>query len=490
MNELSVQLLNIKMEKGYKELFEVKNLSVYNYERIVVIGDNGVGKTTLLQMISGDEKPVEGTINKMVEFGYYRQATTYRNEIGYKSADSELIGKFNIPLFGLETLSGGEFSKLRIAQVINENKTGIILDEPTSHMDKKSIDILIDELRDFYGPIIFTSHDRYFINKLADKVWEISNGKITEYVGNYNDYQYQKDILKRELERNIEKADKERSRLEESIEVRKEKALSIMNVSESKKKRNIKPNRLAATKQKDSVQKSMLKTVKSMTKKLDLLDIYEPEFKTPDIIFPKTHEVMQHNHFPIVGENVTVKFSNKTLLEDISFQFPLGKKIAIVGDNGIGKTSFLKYIIKEKPGITISKTSLISINKQLSYEGVGDQSIIDYLRKIESYPERLIRNLLINLGFKNSDLKRSIKTLSGGEMIRLSLGVTLAKRSNILVLDEPTTFLDIRTIKSFTKILGKYSGTVLFTSHDQYFVKETANIIYKIENKKLFLVES
>ncbi|WP_197230048.1 ATP-binding cassette domain-containing protein [Bacillus thuringiensis] len=333
------------------------------------------------------------------------------------------------------------------------------------------------------------SHDRYFINSIATKIWEVDNGIIREFSGNYDDYIEQKEHEKLELQRKYQKVTKEKERLEIAVESKRNQARKISNVSEKNKQKNIKPNRLASSKQKDTVQKSMLKTVKSIEKRIDMLDEVHIKKDSKPISFPMVKGLEIHNRFPIMGHNIAITINDNVLLSGLNFQFPLGKKIAIVGDNGTGKTTLLNYIINNQEGITLSSKIVFSTYKQMDYKLFGNISVLEYLMKMSEYKESLIRAILSNLGFEETEIRKPISSLSGGEATRISMACLFAKPSNVLILDEPTNFIDLATIEALEKFLNGYRGTVLFTSHDHFFVERVADQIWEMKDKTLHLIK-
>ncbi|GMA55153.1 hypothetical protein GCM10025857_65100 [Alicyclobacillus contaminans] len=201
MENLTVKLTNIKQNFGAKEVLSIKELSAYENDRIGIIGENGQGKSTLLKIIYGDLNP-EGTVQKETEFNYFPQIAEIDELFNINSLDWELVSQLAIPKNNIQTLSGGETSKFRLAQVLSTYQMGLLLDEPTTHLDQKSVKKLVEELRYYYGTLLFVSHDRYFLNQLADKIWEVQDGKVVEYEGNYDAYKQQKE--QEEIERKRE----------------------------------------------------------------------------------------------------------------------------------------------------------------------------------------------------------------------------------------------------------------------------------------------
>ncbi len=301
MEKLTIKLKNIQQNFGAKEVLAIDELSVYENDRIGIIGGNGEGKSTLLKIIHGDLIP-EGEVQREVEFNYYPQIAEVDELFHIDSLDWELMSQFNVPKNNLQTLSGGESSKFRLAQILSVYQMGLLLDEPTTHLDQTSVKKLVEELRYYYGTLLFVSHDRYFLNQLADKIWEVQDGKIVEYEGNYDAYKEQKEQEHLKNERDAENYLQEKKRLEAAITKKKEQAEKASKVSNKKKQQSIRPDRLSSSKQKDTVQKSMQKSAKSMEARLSQLQEVRTETKQQEITFPTPKSVEIHNKYPIRGK--------------------------------------------------------------------------------------------------------------------------------------------------------------------------------------------
>ena len=190
-----------------------------------------------------------------------------------------------------------------------------------------------------------------------------------------------------------------------------------------------------------------------------------------------------------MGQSINLYAGDKLLLDNVDFQFPLGKRIAITGDNGTGKSTLLHSILNEAEGMIVSKKVIFSSYKQMDYKLTGSVPVIDYLMKQTDYPENTVRSILNNLGFKQTEILKPVNTLSGGEAIRISMASLFVRPSNVLILDDPTNFIDIQTIEALEGFIKQYPGTIIFTSHDNYFVEKIADQIWKITDKKLSLMK-
>lgn len=485
MENLAIKLTNVRKSFGIKEVVNIQELTAYENNRIGIIGDNGTGKSTLLKIIQGEIMPEIGCIQREVFFSYFSQIQKVTNTNDSESIDWELVSRFKVPKNEISTLSGGEETKYRLAQTLSTYQMGLLLDEPTTHLDRSGVDYLVEELKYYYGTLIFVSHDRYFLNKMATKIWELKDGQITEYIGNYDAFKQQKEMKKLEQQRVAENYAKEKNKLETAISRKKEQAAKSGKVSVKKKKQNVRPDRLSSSKQKDTVQKSLQNSAKAMVSRLTQLEKPIQQDQKNRILFPKVKSVEIHNKFPIRGEQVTLRKGEKILLENCDFQFSLGKKIAIVGNNGTGKTTLLNHIVSNGEGIILSPKVVFSMYRQMDYKFSESKSILDYLMESTNYSEAVVRSILNNLGFSQLETGKSLTDLSGGESTRIFLAAAFTEPSNILILDEPTNFIDLTTIEALEELIRSYTGTVLFTSHDSYFVENLADELYLLDNKQL-----
>lgn len=347
MEALVMQLKEIEITYDGKEVLTINEQAIYENAQIGIVGDNGSGKSTLLKLLAGEILPEKGRIDRRVDFEYFAQINTL-DQHPVEEIDFELLSRFRVPN-QVAHFSDGEETKYRLAQVLSTYTPGLLLDEPTTHLDQRSVQMLIEELRYYYGTIVFVSHNRLFLNELADKIWEVSEHTINEYQGNYDDYLKQKEQEVIAQERAHDDYLRERKKLENSM-IKKEQQAKKMAQSSNQKSRSNKnsrkPDRLSGTKQKESGQKGIMKAAKSMEKRLEKLSEVARVQKKHPIDFPQSETTVLHNKFPVVGESVTIHYNEKVLLGEVNFAFALGKNIAIIGSNGSGKSSLLQHILQ------------------------------------------------------------------------------------------------------------------------------------------------
>ena len=480
---LLIQLKNIEYTVSGKTILEIPELSVYENEKIGIIGPNGAGKSTLLNLIAEKIQPTQGVIQTESTFNYYEQIKSSISELA--EVDGELLSRFAVPKSAWTTLSGGQKTKYQLAQTLTNYPAGLLLDEPTTHLDSEGKKELIEELRYYYGTLLFVSHDRQFLNALADTIWEVDQGQVTVYKGNYEAYKLQKELKEEHQQRVFDEYQQEKNRLEDIVDEKKKQAQQVSQVSAKKKNKSIRPDRLAASKSKDTVQKNMHRQAKAAASRLEQLEEVSKPNQKHSIQFPKHLQAPIYNTYPLRVENLTVTYGEQTILNELSFQVPLGKKIAIKGKNGSGKSTLFQAVLDNQPGVVLSPNTKIVTYQQFDYQLKSDRSLLDFLLEDTDWSESTIRALLNNLGFAQENVRNPLHSLSGGEKTRVAIARLFTQPSNLLILDEPTNFIDLPTIIALQELLQKYQGSVLLTSHDQSFVKAVADDIWTLKNGKL-----
>ena len=229
MEQLSVKINNLIKNYGAKEVLNIEELSAYQTDRIGIVGANGQGKSTLLKLIAGVIDPDSGTIQRENSFHYFPQIAEVTEKT--EALDWALFGRFSIPTNELATLSGGEETKYRLAQTLSSYRLGLLLDEPTTHLDQQGIQVLIEELQYYYGTLIVVSHDRYLLNQLATKIWEVDQGKVTEYSGNYDSYRQQKEQATQRVAWEATQYRQQKQQLTQAIQKKKEQAIKSSRFS-------------------------------------------------------------------------------------------------------------------------------------------------------------------------------------------------------------------------------------------------------------------
>lgn len=482
--ELILKANDIRVEFKGRDVLDIDELEIYDYDRIGLVGTNGAGKSTLLQVLIGELTLPECTLNRLGELAYIPQLdeVTVQEEI-----DFALMGKLGVEQLNIQNMSGGEETRLKIAQALSEQVHGILADEPTSHLDRDGIDFLIGQLKYFKGALLVVSHDRYFLDEVVDKIWELKDGKITEYWGNYSDYIFWKEEEQKIQAKEYEQFMEERARLESALKEKRNQAHKISQKakSASKKKRNDGGGRLAHQKSIGSKEKKLHNVAKSLEHRIETLGNVEAPEEIPRIRFRQSKALEIHNPYPIIGMSINKIIGNNVLFEDASFQIPLGAKVAITGGNGTGKTTLIRMILNNDDGISISPKAKIGYFAQNSYKVDGNQNVIEFMQENCDYNVSEIRSVLASMGFKQNDIGKNLSVLSGGEIIKLMLAKMLMGRYNILLMDEPSNFLDLPSLKALELLMNEYAGTIVFVTHDKWLLDNVAEVVYEINDKKI-----
>ncbi|MBO0998432.1 ABC-F type ribosomal protection protein [Bacillus sp. SD075] len=484
MEQICFELENVEVAYLDKEVLKIDRLAVHQFDRIGIVGKNGTGKSTLLKLLAGEIQPTSGKVKGYVDRGYFEQVEAP----AVAEADPALLGRLAVPR-NSESLSGGEQTRVKLAQLFTHYNEALLIDEPTTHLDQDGLSFLLDELRYYYGALVLISHDRAVLDELVTTIWEVHEGEVHVYSGNYSEYMAQKQLQREQQRQAHEQFVKEKSRLEKAAQEKMKKAEKIAQAGRlSKKEANAKPNKSFMTKSKGTSQKAAQRAAKAMEHRVERLQEVEAVQEERPIVFRQSKRLELHNKFPIMADRLTLQVKGNVLLDEVSFQLPLGKKIAITGSNGSGKSTLLHHIANNGAGLALSPKAKIGYFRQMSYRFTKDETVLQFLEKRSGYDEGFLRSVLHSMQFVGTDILKSVHSLSGGEAIRLQLCQLFLGEYNILLLDEPTNFLDITAIEALERFIAAYEGTIIFVSHDQAFINDVGDLQYKIHAKKLVQV--
>ena len=504
------------ISKAFVENQVLKNVSFHieDHEKAAIVGINGAGKTTLLRIIVGEMTPDDGQVvlAKDKTLGYLAQNSTVDTshtiyeellsvkadllrleekirecENNMKHADgdaledlmkqytslthafetgggylyrSELVGvlkglgftedEFSKPV---ATLSGGQKTRVALGRLLLQNPDLIILDEPTNHLDMNSIAWLETYLLNYKGAVLIVSHDRYFLDRIAGKVIEIDQSKATTFMGNYSDYAVKKEQLR----------------------------VAAWNAYMNQQ-REIKHQEEVIEKLKSFNREKSIKRAESREKMLDKIEVIEkPSEVRTDMKLTLTPRILSGNDVLTV-EHLSKSFDSHKLFTDVNFEIKRGEHVAIIGDNGSGKTTLLKILNGLIPAD--QGTFRLGSNVEIGYYDQehhvlhSEKTLFEEIS--DDYPylnNTQIRNVLAAFLFTGEDVFKRISDLSGGERGRVSLAKLVLSNANFLILDEPTNHLDIMSKEILEDALNGYEGTILYVSHDRYFINRTAHRI-------------
>ncbi|MFL2071694.1 ribosomal protection-like ABC-F family protein [Marinilactibacillus psychrotolerans] len=455
-----LELNKLKYSIMDRILLDLDYLTIESDEKIGLVGINGSGKTTLLNIIKGTVYPDTGTVKRKKSISLLPQL---KKSNGIKS--------------------GGEVTASTIISVLNE-KSGILLaDEPTTHLDVEHIEWLEKEIIAYNGAYIIVSHDRDFLDKTCNQIWELNDGKIKQYSGNYTAYTTEK-----------EKELKQRQNSYNSYKKKEKQLLVSKRKKEQQAQRAIsRPENISGSEARiagarpyfEKKAKKLHKAASSMDTRIDQLEkVEKPE--EPEIIKMKlTNERKFLNRYIIRANDFSMAFPKKTLWNSVNFSIKGGEKVAILGKNGSGKTTLIRKMLTESNGIRTAEAMKIGYFAQnLSVLDEG-KTILENVQNGSKQTETLIRIILAQLLFKKEDVYKQVDVLSGGERVKVALAKLIAGDYNTLILDEPTNFLDTQAIESLEALLSEYEGSVLFVTHDRRFLNKIANRLLVIEDKQI-----
>ncbi|MPQ33525.1 ABC-F type ribosomal protection protein [Clostridium estertheticum] len=474
---LILQIRDIKKSFGDRLLFDIKNLKIDSEEKIGIVGLNGTGKTTLMDILSKTLVPDEGYVDI---YGSY----SYITQLDYSFNEKPLAGVarlFKVPINHSNFMSGGEKTRLKIANSLSVKTNIIFADEPTSNLDIEGIKLLEEKLLAYKGALVLISHDRFFLDKLCNKIIELENGKIKIYNGNYSFYKKHKQL---EIERqSIEYVQfiRDKRGLEESIVDRKHRKDTMRKTPKRMGNSEARLHRLGNQKAEKNVDNAA-KSLKSRLDKLEIkdkpLDIYMTK-----VDIQKTEKL--HSKILIKGSRLSKSFGSRKIFENANFQIGNGWKIALIGNNGCGKSTLIRMIMDKDSNISSSSTLKIGyFNQDLSMLD-EEKSILENVIRESVYDETFVRILLARLLIRGEDIHKKINFLSGGERVKVSFAKIFTSDINMLILDEPTNYLDIYSSEAIETALKEFNGTILFVSHDRKFISELADHLMIINNNKI-----
>ncbi|SER35593.1 macrolide transport system ATP-binding/permease protein [Gracilibacillus ureilyticus] len=455
-----LQVKQLVISVPSRTLVEVDSLEVHEGDRIGLVGKNGTGKTTFLHVIAGQMEPEQGDIISYTKMELLPQL---KQQQGNKS--------------------GGEVTQQYIQQSFS-NQTGLLLaDEPTTHLDAKHIEWVEQIIKKWQGAFIVVSHDRAFLDAVCTKIWEVNSGTIREYQGNYQAYQNQKQQELHQQEQAYENYQTKKQQLERALALKEQKANRA-----TKKPAQTSRSEAKITGAKPyfaKKQKKLQQTAKAIETRLEKIEKVEKPYteKPLQMDLPKQEKIKDRNLIQI--RQLSAKVGNKILWKDANALIKGGDKVAVIGENGSGKTTFIRKIIENGPEIAISSACQIAyFNQDLSLLHLN-KSIIENVRETSTYDETLIRTVLARLHFFKEDVYKKIDILSGGERVKVALAKLFLSESNTLILDEPTNFLDVEAMEALEKLLTDYEGTLIFVSHDRRFVEKIATKVISIEKQQM-----
>jgi macrolide transport system ATP-binding/permease protein len=507
---LNNQLTIVKVRELSKSFVDRKILDniqfdIKNGERIGLVGYNGTGKTTLANILFGKIMPDKGIIEKSSELkiGYLLQSIDYELNDFQEFLENDLLlhtsqlGLTKVTEWEekrLDHLSGGEKLKLALSMVWASKPDFLILDEPTNHLDIKGIEWLISELKEFQGPVLIISHDRYFLDMTVTRVFELENGKVHFYNGNYSDYRKEKQLRNENQKHQYTVQKRYKENIEKQMEQLKnwsDKAHrdSTKQGSASERRQlGFKEFHRVKAKKIDNQVKSKMKRLQSELEKNKV----EKPVEEGKVRFQFDSHGKRGKRI-IEADMLSKSFDNRTLFQNSQFYINHGERIGLIGKNGCGKTTLIRMILGEEP-VTDGelwrseslKIAYLSQDVQDLPEGKWAIEALGFTDKQDIFRAR---TLLANLGLKEELITKPTGTLSLGERTRVKLVDLLMKEYDVLILDEPTNHLDLPSREQLETTLSEFTGTIITVSHDNYFLNKLCDRLLVFENQSIKRLE-
>lgn len=491
--------------KSYYDKMVLVNISgrISAGEKIGFIGSNGIGKTTLSKIIAGVETPDMGSIEYtphkalivyLQQYPNFDPGVSVYEELyktvsnhpgGYEPIDT-IVKKMlqqieiNESLWDQKatTLSGGEKTKLMLCKVLTRDFDLLILDEPTNHLDIDSAASLEKIIKRIKQSVIIISHNRYLLDRVADRIWELTGTGLKTYKGNYSAYKIQKENEVKHIAKEYEKQQLRIKQLNQAIRGRRNWLASAQKNSDYKN---------AA-----KTQASAIKTKEKELARLLSNKIEKPrQFPVPAFDLINKYLVQSNKLSPVIirANQLSKAYGGNVVLQDLFFAIGRSEKVALMGENGAGKTTLLKILCGVDHGfqgqLSLDPTLKIGYFSQEFEDLNANTTILDNVVTSEKSIEEDIRTLLACLLFRKNDVFKKIKGLSMGEKSRVAFARLILSGANFLVLDEPTNYLDIAAKEKIEEVLEQYAGGILFVSHDIYFVQRIATKIFLLEHGSL-----
>lgn len=441
-------------------LFEIKHLEIHSRDIIGLVGWNGSGKTSLLEVLSKESSPDEGTVEQHDTCVLLPQL---------KETSS--------------TKSGGEITQAAIDRCLAKNPAVLLADEPTTNLDTDHIEKLESTFKRWTGALVIVSHDRAFLDALCKKIWDIQDGSLNEYKGNYSDYKAQKDLEIKQQQEAYEEYVKKKKQLEKAVQLKQQQAEQA-----TKKPKNLSASEINAKGAKPyfaKKQKKLYQERKGMESRMEQLEKVDKVWESPPIMMNIPDADTLNGRIILRLADVTACAGSRTLWKHASIDITSGDKVAIIGANGSGKTTLIRKIMQKDTGITLSPAVKIGYFSQNLDILDTDQTILHNIKETSRQDETFIRIVLARLRFFRDDVHKKVTILSGGERVKVAFAKIFLSDINMLILDEPTNFLDIETMEALEGLLEDYTGTLLFVSHDRRFVDQIASRVVSIENQTI-----
>ncbi|MGO0062177.1 ribosomal protection-like ABC-F family protein [Brevibacillus fluminis] len=463
---LLLEATQLEKSFGDRQLFKLEQLEIRRHDRVGIVGRNGVGKTTLLHLLAGEEPLLSGKIKRYAKTALIRQ---------FGPGDAAETSARHRAVWGVtdvhDGMSGGEQVRLKIAHALEQGAQLLFADEPTSHLDMQGIEQLEKALKDYDGALVLISHDRSLLDAVCTRILEIEDGVITEYQGNYSHYQEQKEHRRKRAHDEFDAYQREWKRLNQAIVEKKQRATGMSKIPKRFSSSEARLYKEGASQRMEKVEKS----TKALETRLARLKKKEKPREIARVQFDTAAYQEVHAKAAIMLDQVSRHTGDRTLFHKLSCTIKPGMKVALVGRNGAGKSTLLSMIAEGAPGIHVSQSCQIGYFAQSLSLLDESQTILANVAATSSQSETLIRTALARLLFREADVHKPVHLLSGGEKSKTALAKVFLSDANLLLLDEPTNYLDLLTQVELEQMLADYPGTIVFATHDRTLINKVAD---------------
>ncbi|MGB3259650.1 ribosomal protection-like ABC-F family protein [Paenisporosarcina sp.] len=474
------KLQNLSIQFGMKKIVKDVTMDIHSGGCIGIVGANGEGKSTLLSVLANEMEPSKGFIQwygGIPSMHYFKQQVSETQDLS--PAQLSGIPKWHIPKGrAYELMSGGERMKQRLVQAFSNQVQLLLLDEPTNHLDQQSLQELILQIKRYKGTVLVVSHDRHFLDEVADSIWEIEHQGVKAYEGNYSVFRHHKEEQRKAQAHLFEVQQKQIARIDEQIsELRNWSAKAH---SQSTKQDGFKEYHRVKAKRMDSQVRSKRKRLEGEKAKAELNRPTEEK----KVSFSIEANRKQGNRV-IESRCVTKTLGSHTLWKDASFTIKQGERVALVGPNGCGKTTWLRMLMEEEPyegELWKTKSMRIGYLQQAIDDLPEEKSPDEWFAPRDFDSRGMIQTLMTNLGFGKEHWRLPIGLMSMGERLKLKLMAFMLEQKDVLLLDEPTNHLDLPSREQLEQTLEMYPGTIIFVTHDRYFLEKIATKLLVFEN--------
>ena len=469
---------NIKKEYGIQTVLDIEKLEIEDGERIGLIGRNGTGKSTLLGVLAGRIACDEGIIRRNCEIAEILQTGDSDGE-----ADGRFISQMKLRESAVK--SGGERTRLAIASAFSKHAPLLFADEPTTNLDMEGVEMLEKMMAGYRGAILMISHDRTLLDRVCNKIWELEDGEIRVFDGNYSDWSQQKNRERNFQQFEYEQYQKEKRHLEKAAD-----ALHRKSQTMTKPPKRMGRSEWILYKGVASVQQGHVQSNKAaVLSRLEHLEKKEKPAELPHVSMKLPDAGRIHARYAATVKELTVNYGDNYVLNHATLYVESGKRTFLTGTNGAGKSTLIKAILQHAPETFITSEARISYFSQDQDTLAPQKTVLENVTADAVYPQHICRAVLSNLYMSRDDMFKTVSVLSGGERVKTALAKVLVSGCNFMILDEPTNHMDVYTMEGLERLLESYDGTLLAVSHDRTLVEHLADAVFRVEYGAVVPVE-